>query len=96
MTPAVAYLRMSSDKQDTSIPAQRDAIARLAKSGRFKLLREYVDAGISGDDTTRRVEFLNDGDCDFVVGHFRNSVDTESGVHAAKPLHCLSLLLRAS
>lgn len=57
MTPAVAYLRMSSDKQDTSIPAQRDAIARLAKSGRFKLLREYVDAGISGDDTTRRVEF---------------------------------------
>ena len=57
MTPAVAYLRMSSDKQDTSIPAQRDAIARLAKSGRFKIVREYVDAGISGDDTTRRVEF---------------------------------------
>lgn len=69
MTPAVAYLRMSSDKQDTSIPAQRDAIARLAKSGRFRIVREYVDAGISGDDTTRRVEFLNDGDCDFVVGH---------------------------
>ncbi len=57
MTPAVSYLRMSTEKQDTSIPAQRDAIAKMAKAKRFKIVREYVDAGISGDDTTRRVEF---------------------------------------
>ncbi len=57
MTPAVSYLRMSKDSQDTSISAQRVAVAALAKSGGYRIIREYVDLGISGDATEKRVEF---------------------------------------
>lgn len=57
MISAVAYLRMSKEIQDTSIPAQRNAIAELAKTGGYRILREYIDSGISGDATEKRVEF---------------------------------------
>lgn len=57
MIPAVSYLRMSKDSQDTSIAAQRSAVATLAKSGGYKIIREYVDSGISGDATEKRLEF---------------------------------------
>ncbi len=57
MIPAVSYLRMSKDSQDTSISAQRVAVAALAKSGGYRIVREYVDLGISGDATEKRVEF---------------------------------------
>ena len=36
---------MSKDSQDTSVPAQRIAIAAMAKAGGDKIVREYVDAG---------------------------------------------------
>lgn len=57
MKPAAVYLRMSSAKQDTSIPDQRKAIRQYAKDHGYKLVAEYADAAISGDDTERRVEF---------------------------------------
>lgn len=54
---AVAYYRMSSDKQETSIPDQSGAIrARIAKDG-HKITEEYRDDGISGDDTAKRLGF---------------------------------------
>jgi DNA invertase Pin-like site-specific DNA recombinase len=56
-TPAVAYLRCSSDKQETSIPDQRRAVADYAAKNGFAVVREYVDDGISGDATERRVAF---------------------------------------
>ena len=55
--PAVSYLRMSSDKQTESIPAQRKAVKAYAKENGYRIIREYVDSGISGDDTIRRLEF---------------------------------------
>ena len=55
---AVLYLRMSSSKQDKSIPAQRDELTRLAKLKGYMVIREYVDPGISGDDTAKRSGFL--------------------------------------
>ena len=55
---AVLYLRMSSAKQDKSIPAQRDELTRLAKLKGYQVVREYVDPAVSGDDTERRVGFL--------------------------------------
>ncbi|NLX95979.1 MAG: recombinase family protein [Rhodopirellula sp.] len=55
---AVLYLRMSSKKQDVSIPAQRDALIAYAKKHGITILREYVDEGISGDATEKRDGFL--------------------------------------
>jgi DNA invertase Pin-like site-specific DNA recombinase len=56
--PAVAYYRMSSDKQEASIPAQREAVEKLARTRGYTIVREYKDEGISGDDTERRAGFL--------------------------------------
>jgi len=52
-----AYVRMSSDKQDTSPDQQRDHIETLAKRNNFEIVRWYEDLGISGDDIHRRAEF---------------------------------------
>lgn len=58
LTPAVSYLRMSKDSQESSIPAQRDAVADLAKRLGYRIIREYRDEGISGDNTEKRTAFL--------------------------------------
>ena len=57
MISAVSYYRMSSDKQETSIGDQRAAVERLAKDKGYKIIREYRDEGISGDDTLKRKAF---------------------------------------
>ena len=57
MIPAVAYYRMSTDRQETSIPAQRSEIRNYAKKHGYEVVREYRDEGISGDATEKRVEF---------------------------------------
>lgn len=51
------YLRMSNDKQETSIGDQRAACEAYAKSHGYRIVCEYADEGISGDDTRRRREF---------------------------------------
>ena len=57
MIPACMYLRVSTDKQETSIADQRQALRAYAKEHRYRIVREYVDDGISGDDTRSRVAF---------------------------------------
>ena len=57
LIPAVSYLRMSSDAQTESVPAQRVAVVAYAKQHGYRIIREYADLGISGDDTGRRLEF---------------------------------------
>ena len=54
----VLYLRMSDERQEHSIPAQREELCRYAEKHGYKILREYLDEAISGDDTRRRVGFL--------------------------------------
>lgn len=56
--PAVAYYRMSTDRQETSIRDQRSAVERYALERGYKILREYIDEGISGDATHKRKGFL--------------------------------------
>jgi DNA invertase Pin-like site-specific DNA recombinase len=51
------YLRMSTDKQDTSIPQQRAALERHANKAGYVIVREYRDEGISGDNTNKRQGF---------------------------------------
>ena len=53
LTPAVAYIRMSSAKQDASPDQQRAEAAKLAIANNCRIVREYADEGISGDDPNR-------------------------------------------
>jgi site-specific DNA recombinase len=55
--PAVAYYRMSSDRQEASVPEQRAAVQAYAAKHHFQIVREYEDLGISGDDTEARKGF---------------------------------------
>ncbi len=66
---AVLYLRMSSTKQDKSIPAQRDELLAYATRQGYRVIREYVDSAISGDETGKRTGFLRMRD-DVVQGEF--------------------------
>lgn len=56
---AVAYYRMSSKKQDKSIPAQRAEVEKFAKANGYKIIRwePYVDEGISGSESETRGGF---------------------------------------
>ena len=57
LIPAVVYYRMSTDKQDASITQQRIAVEKYAKEHGYRIVREYIDEGISGDATEKRFEF---------------------------------------
>ena len=53
----VIYLRMSTDKQDTSIAQQKESLLRHAERAGYTVAGEYRDEGISGDDTRKRKGF---------------------------------------
>jgi DNA invertase Pin-like site-specific DNA recombinase len=58
LIPAVAYYRMSSDDQSTSIEQQRKEVEAYAKRNGYKIIREYIDYGKSGSkEQEKRVEF---------------------------------------
>ncbi len=49
LIPAVGYLRCSTDDQvDASIPAQKNSVEKWAALNGYRLLRWYIDEGISG------------------------------------------------
>jgi site-specific DNA recombinase len=54
--PAVAYVRMSSDKQEHSPQQQRESIEHLAE-GKYQIVRWYQDDGISGAESVKRTGF---------------------------------------
>lgn len=54
---AVLYLRMSRDAQDKSIGEQRHSLGEFAKARGYSIVREYIDEGISGDNTEKRIAF---------------------------------------
>jgi site-specific DNA recombinase len=58
LLPAVSYIRMSSDEQETSPAQQRAEVAKLAVKHGYNLIAEYIDEGISGAATTKRKDFL--------------------------------------
>ena len=58
LTPAVGYIRMSSNQQDASPAQQRAEITKLAEQTAYRIIRWYEDPGISGDDTRKRKQFL--------------------------------------
>lgn len=57
MTLAAGYLRRSTVKQELSIEGQRGEIEKFAKQNGFKILRWYMDDGISGSTGNERPQF---------------------------------------
>ncbi len=53
----MAYYRMSTDRQDKSVAEQREAVERYAREHGYKIIRDYLDEGISGDKTEKRLGF---------------------------------------
>ena len=45
---AAQYVRMSTERQDSSILQQKAAIARYADSRGYEVVRTYADEGVSG------------------------------------------------
>jgi site-specific DNA recombinase len=54
---AVAYYRMSTDKQEDSIDRQRSQVEPHAARHGYVIVRDYVDEGIAGDEFDRRPAF---------------------------------------
>ncbi|MFQ5960262.1 MAG: recombinase family protein [Candidatus Methylomirabilales bacterium] len=54
---AFAYYRCSTDQQDLSIAQQREAVQAYAARRGYRILREFMDEGISGLATEKRVAF---------------------------------------
>ncbi|MBC7853648.1 MAG: recombinase family protein [Pirellulaceae bacterium] len=57
LVPVVLYLRMSSDKQECSIDDQRKALTDYCAKHGYRIVREYIDEGISGWKGKERLGF---------------------------------------
>jgi len=55
---AVAYYRMSTDKQEDSIARQRSQLEPYAERNGYRILRDYIDEGIAGDEEEKRKAFM--------------------------------------
>src|SRR5579871_5867157 len=55
---AVAYYRMSTDKQEDSIDRQRSQVEPYAPKHGYTILRDYMDEGIGGDEVAKRAQFV--------------------------------------
>jgi DNA invertase Pin-like site-specific DNA recombinase len=55
--PAATYYRMSTDKQEDSIERQRSQVEPYAQKNGFRLVAEYADPGIAGDEFDSRPGF---------------------------------------
>ena len=55
--PVALYLRMSDDSQVGSPDQQRQALQEATAKGNRRIIREYLDDGISGDATHKRLDF---------------------------------------
>lgn len=58
MKNAVAYVRMSTDKQDYSIESQKRTIDEYAKKNKYNIIKYFEDKGISGRDAEKRPAFM--------------------------------------
>jgi site-specific DNA recombinase len=57
-TRAVADFRMSTDRQQASIPEQREWARQAEAREGLRIVREFKDEGVAGDEIARRPDFL--------------------------------------
>jgi site-specific DNA recombinase len=57
LIPVAIYLRMSSDKQEASLDDQRREVLAYCKRKGYRIVREYLDEGISGWKGKQRLGF---------------------------------------
>src|SRR6516164_5162255 len=57
LVDAAVYYRMSDDKQENSIDRQRSQVLPYAQTHRYRIVAEYTDEGIPGDEIHKRREF---------------------------------------
>jgi DNA invertase Pin-like site-specific DNA recombinase len=57
LIPVAAYYRMSDDKQENSVERQRSQVEPWCEAREYRILREYIDLGIAGDEIAKRKEF---------------------------------------
>jgi site-specific DNA recombinase len=55
---AVAYYRMSLERQEDSIDRQRSQVEPYAARNGYQIVREYADEGIAGDEDKKRKAFM--------------------------------------
>jgi DNA invertase Pin-like site-specific DNA recombinase len=58
MKLAVIYMRMSTDMQEHSLSSQERMLREYAKRNGYKIIRKYVDEGISGQHASKRPDFM--------------------------------------
>lgn len=58
MKSAVAYMRMSTDRQEHSIESQERLINEYSKQNNYLIQHLYIDEGISGRNAEKRPQFL--------------------------------------
>jgi DNA invertase Pin-like site-specific DNA recombinase len=58
LIPAAAYYRMSDDDQENSIARQRSQVVPFAARMGYRIVREYIDEGIAGDEEAKRKGFM--------------------------------------
>ena len=56
-TRVAVYFRMSTSKQENSIPRQQELVFNFCKLHGYIVAQEYLDAGISGTELARRPQF---------------------------------------
>jgi DNA invertase Pin-like site-specific DNA recombinase len=54
---AAAYYRMSDDRQENSLQRQRSLVEPYAQKHGYRIIAEYTDPGIAGDEIAKRKEF---------------------------------------
>jgi len=57
LVPAAGYLRRSTSKQEKSLEEQRAEIEQYAAEHGYQIVSWYIDDGISGDATDKRLDF---------------------------------------
>jgi DNA invertase Pin-like site-specific DNA recombinase len=69
--PVAVYYRMSDLRQESSIERQRSQVEPYAREHGYRIVKEYTDEGISGDEIARRKGFqrlLRDAQAGLFVG----------------------------
>jgi DNA invertase Pin-like site-specific DNA recombinase len=92
--PAAVYYRKSTDKQEDSIDRQRSQVEPYALQQAYRLVGEYLDEGISGDEFDKRPGLLRLIK-DAKAGKFKTIiVDEPSRLSRQEPIDFIAMVVK--